>query len=82
MFSVEWSPTAYVFRIDGRETARITTGISGVPEFPILSLLSSDYELKKIGDEKNLPQTMNVDWIRTYQNPAYYTPPPTPAPAQ
>ena len=47
VFSVEWSPTAYVFRIDGRETARITTGISGVPQFPILSLLSSDYELQE-----------------------------------
>ena len=27
-------PTAYVFRIDGRETARITTGISGVAAVP------------------------------------------------
>jgi Glycosyl hydrolases family 16 len=69
VFSVEWSPSAYVFRIDGRETARITTGISGVPEFPILSLLSSDYELKRLKGEANLPQTMNVDWIRFWQAP-------------
>jgi beta-glucanase (GH16 family) len=82
VFSVEWSPSGYIFRIDGQETGRITKGVSAVPEYPILSVLSSDYELKKIGDEKNLPQTMNVDWIRTYQNPAYYTPPATPAPAQ
>ncbi len=73
MFSVEWSPSGYIFRIDGQETGRINKGVSGVPEYPILSLLSSDYELKKIGDEKNLPQTMSVDWIRTYQDPAYYT---------
>jgi beta-glucanase (GH16 family) len=69
VFSVEWSPTAYVFRIDGRESARITTGISGVAEFPILSLLSSDYELKNLKGEGNLPQTMSVDWIRFWQAP-------------
>jgi beta-glucanase (GH16 family) len=81
VFSVEWTPSAYIFRIDGQETGRITKGISRVPEYPILSLLSSDYELKKLGDEKNLPQTMKVDWIRTYQDPANYTPPTaTPAP--
>jgi beta-glucanase (GH16 family) len=69
VFSVEWSPTAYVFRIDGRESARITTGISGVPQFPILSLLSSDYELRQLKGENNLPQTMSVDWIRFWQAP-------------
>ena len=81
VFSVEWSPQGYIFRIDGQETGRINKGISGVPEYPILSLLSSDYELKKLGDEKNLPQTMSVDWIRSWQDPAHYTPPTaTPAP--
>ena len=69
VFSVEWSPTAYVFRIDGRQTARITTGISGVPQFPILSLLSSDYELRQLKGDSNLPQTMSVDWIRFWQAP-------------
>ncbi len=69
VFSVEWSPSAYVFRIDGRESARITTGISGVAQFPILSLLSSDYELKKLKGEHNLPQYMSVDWIRFWQAP-------------
>jgi beta-glucanase (GH16 family) len=81
VFSVEWSPSGYIFRIDGQETGRINKGVSAVPEYPILSVLSSDYELKKLGDEKNLPQTMNVDWIRVYQDPAHYTPPATPTPA-
>jgi hypothetical protein len=75
VFSVEWNPQGYIFRIDGQETGRINKGVSAVAEYPILSLLSSDYELKKIGDEKNLPQTMNVDWIHTWQDPAHYTPP-------
>jgi beta-glucanase (GH16 family) len=64
VFSVEWTPRAYVFRIDGKQSYRITQGISGQPEFLILSLLSSDYELKHLGSERNLPQHMNVDWVR------------------
>ena len=45
VFSVEWTPTEYVFRIDGRETWRTSEGISHHPQFLILSQLSSDYEL-------------------------------------
>ena len=78
VFSLEWNPSGYIFRIDGQETGRINKGVSGVPEYPILSLLSSDYELPKLPDrdeKKNLPQTMQVDWIRTWQDPAHYTPP-------
>jgi beta-glucanase (GH16 family) len=69
VFSVEWTPSAYIFRIDGQETRRITTGVSGIAEYPILSLLSSDYELAKLEDEKSLPQTMQVDWVKMWQDP-------------
>lgn len=71
VFSVEWSPSGYVFRIDGQETHRITKGVSGVAEYPILSLLASDYELPKLKSESSLPQTMNVDWIQMWQDPAH-----------
>jgi hypothetical protein len=67
VFSVEWTPEEYVFRIDGQETFRTSEGISHQPEYPILSLLSSDYELAHLGGEKNLPQTMNVDWLKFWQ---------------
>jgi beta-glucanase (GH16 family) len=83
VFSVEWTPTAYIFRIDGQETGRLTKRVGSAPEYPILSLLSSDYELSKLpgrDEKKNLPQTMNVDWIRTWQDPAYAEPTPTPTP--
>jgi beta-glucanase (GH16 family) len=66
VFSVEWTPEHYVFRVDGVETLRMTTGISGVPEFLVLSLLSSDWELKDL-DESTLPATMKVDWVRVWQ---------------
>ena len=41
VFSVEWTPTRYIYRIDGRETFRTGKGVSGRPEFLILSLQSS-----------------------------------------
>jgi beta-glucanase (GH16 family) len=83
VFSVEWNPSGYIFRIDGQETGRINKGISAVLEYPILSVLSSDYELAKLPDrdeKKNLPQTMYVDWIRTWQDPKQIVPTATPTP--
>ena len=68
VFSVEWTPKAYIFRIDGRETMRFTEGISTVPQFPILSLLSSDYELSSLGDETKLPQHLDVDWVQVWDS--------------
>ena len=44
----------------------MTTGISGVPQFLVLSLLSSDWELKDL-DQSTLPATMKVDWVRVWQ---------------
>lgn len=68
VFSVEWTPSMYIFRIDGKETYRTKVGVSDQEQFPILSLLSSDYEISQMkGGDKSLPQTMNVDWIRLWQ---------------
>ena len=65
VFSVEWTPDEYVFRIDGEVTHRLTGKTSGQPEFLILSLLSSDYELKQL--DEDLPQHMDVDWARVWE---------------
>jgi beta-glucanase (GH16 family) len=65
VFSVEWTPEEYVFRIDGQVTQRLEGPTSGVPEFLILSLLSSDYELPRFNGE--LPETMEVDWARVWE---------------
>lgn len=67
VFSVEWTPKVYIFRIDGKESFRTKVGVSGQPQYPILSMLASDYEISKIGRDSKLPQTMNVDWIRVWQ---------------
>ena len=68
VFSVEWTPHYYVFRIDGQVTFRTQKGVSGQPEFLILSLLSSDFELQHLKDG-GLPQTMEVDWVRFWERP-------------
>jgi beta-glucanase (GH16 family) len=67
VFSVEWTPKVYIFRIDGKETYRTKVGVSGQPQYPILSMLASDYEISKIGKDSKLPQSMNFDWIRVWQ---------------
>ena len=66
VYSVEWTEKGYVFRVDGIETFRTSKAVSGVPQYLILSLLSSDYEIPKITDDV-LPLTMSVDWVRAWQ---------------
>ena len=66
VFSVEWTPSEYVFRIDGHETMRTSEGISHHPEFLILSMLSSDYELGDLGGEQYLSQHAYVDWVQAW----------------
>ena len=65
VFSVEWTPTRYVFRIDGRETWRTSEGISHHPQFLILSQLSSDYELADNPDAT--PAHADVDWVQFWR---------------
>jgi beta-glucanase (GH16 family) len=67
VFSVEWTPTEYVFRIDGKEVLRTTAGIAQTEEYLILSLLVSNYEANKLPSAASLPQTMNIDWVRVWQ---------------
>jgi beta-glucanase (GH16 family) len=62
VFSVEWTPTEYVFRIAGHEVWRTDQGVSHVPEFLILSMLSSDFELPDVGGDPS-PRTAEVDWV-------------------
>jgi hypothetical protein len=66
VYSVEWTPTEYIWRVEGKETFRASKAVSGVPEYLILSLLSSSYETPKITDDE-LPLTLSVDWVRVWQ---------------
>lgn len=66
VFSVRWSAAGYVFRIDGVDTWRHFAHASHRPEYLILSLLTSDWELSRL-DRRTLPSSMKVDWIRVWQ---------------
>ena len=66
VFSVQWSPKGYTFRVDGIRTRRITEGVSKVPEFLVLSMLSSGWEVDKL-NRKSLPNATQVDWVRYWQ---------------
>ena len=69
VFSVEWTPRSLIYRIDGKETGRMSNGVSDVRQFPILSLIAADYEIPKI-KERRLPQHMYVDWVRVWETSA------------
>ena len=55
VFSVEWTPTEYVFRIDGKETLRTSAGVSQTEEYLILSLLVSNFESLRVTSPDQLP---------------------------
>ncbi len=69
VFSVEWTPTRYVFRVDGRAIWSTTEGLSDRSEFLVLSLLTSDYEMASMPDpELATRPSMSVDWVRVWQD--------------
>jgi beta-glucanase (GH16 family) len=65
VFSVEWTPEHYVFRVDGREYYRESQAVSQVPQYLVLSMLASDYELDDL-DASDLDDTAQVDWVQVY----------------
>lgn len=75
VFSVEWTPTEYVFRIDGREHHRETYAISHVPEYLNLSMLTSNHELRNLAPG-SMGETAKVDWVRVWSHDARWLPGP------
>ncbi|RYC13221.1 glycoside hydrolase family 16 protein [Nocardioides zhouii] len=67
VFSVEWTADAYVFRVDGREFWRQTEIVSQAPEYLLLSMLTSDYELEKL-TPSTMGQRAKVDWVRVWSH--------------
>jgi hypothetical protein len=64
VYSVEWTPTAYVFRTDGVVTFQTARPhLWKGPEYPVLSLLTSDWEVPAY----TAGTPMQVDWVRVWQ---------------
>ena len=65
MLTVEWTPEAYVFRVDGREYYRETEAVSQAQQYLVLSNLTSDYELAELTADE-MSDTAQVDWVRVF----------------
>lgn len=65
VFSVEWTPTEYVFRVDGREYYRETAAVSQTQQYLVLSALTSDYELAELTPDE-MSDAAQVDWVRVF----------------
>jgi beta-glucanase (GH16 family) len=67
VFAVDWTPSGYTFYVDGAKMWSTTRGLSRHDEFLVLSLLSSDWELKNL-DRAHLStkSVMKVDWARAW----------------
>lgn len=67
VYSVEWTPTRYIFRVDGRDVRTATTGVMPPPQLLALALLSPDSRKFSGG-----VRAMEVDWIRIWgQDPLH-----------
>ena len=64
-FALEWTPDKYVFFVDGYKYYEVTSGISRIPEYLILSMEipSDEKELKTAV----LPDVFTVDYVKVYQ---------------
>jgi beta-glucanase (GH16 family) len=62
---LEWTEREYVFTIDGRETWRTDKGVSGTPEYIILSTEVGSWA----GDirKAQLPDRVMFDYVRVYK---------------
>jgi beta-glucanase (GH16 family) len=63
IFTFEWSATKMVWKINGVEVNVQTTDIPSEPMY----LTISSHILKSINDSK-LPSSIEIDWIRCYEN--------------
>ncbi len=65
VFSMEWTPESYIFRVDGREYYREARAVSMAQQYLVLSMLSSDYELSQLTADE-LSQSAEVDWVQVW----------------
>jgi beta-glucanase (GH16 family) len=64
-FALEWTPEKYVFFVDGYKYYEVTTGISNIEEYLILSM-EIPSEAKDI-EKTVFPDVYTVDYVKVYQ---------------
>ncbi|WP_276169061.1 glycoside hydrolase family 16 protein [Zobellia alginiliquefaciens] len=68
-YGVDWSPTGYVFYVDGKETWRISGPVSHTEQFILVSAECNGYRegaASPILKEAILPDYFEVDYVRVY----------------
>lgn len=65
VFAVRWSPEAYEFMVDGQVYYRETGAISHAPQYLVLSMLSSNYEIGRATPDL-FSDAAEVDWVRVW----------------
>lgn len=65
VFSVEWTPKGYIFRIDRNVFHRSKQGLTDDPHYGVLSNWASDWEVK-LRTTNSTAYTL-VDWVRIWQ---------------
>lgn len=68
VYSVEWSPSGYIFRVDGAVTMKTSKSVSHIPEKVVLSSLTSMWEISAL-KVNQLPSVTKYDWVRVWQRP-------------
>ena len=65
---MEWTPDKYVFFVDGYKYYEVTTGVSNIEEYLILSMEipSESKDLKNMV----LPDVFTVDYVKVYKKKA------------
>jgi beta-glucanase (GH16 family) len=66
-YTVDWSPDAYRFSIDGQVTAMITEGLSDTPKYLVLSILARDFEVGEIANHPITTYLTQVKWVKVWQ---------------
>ena len=64
-YAMHWTPDFCAYYCDGIEIMRDTKAVSHVPQYIVLSLLSSNWERPKL-DLTKLPDALTVDYVRVY----------------
>lgn len=72
-FGVDWSPTGYVFYVDGEETNRMEEAVSDTEQFILLSTECDGYRNEERQPSEDLrramlPDAFIVDFVRVYDS--------------
>ncbi len=62
IYTLEWSPEAIIWKINGLEVNRITNNLPDEPMY-----LTFCTTLPQAPDERKVPATLEIDWVRCYQ---------------